>query len=74
MGAAWPKGHVTGLKARGGFTVDLHWADMTLERVTIRSAFGEKATLVLGDHRLPLTLKKDQSASFSLRAEGLVKL
>lgn len=71
---AWPKGHVTGLKARGGFTVDLHWADMTLERVTIRSAFGEKATLVLGDHRLPLTLKKGQSASFSLRAEGLVKL
>lgn len=71
---AWPKGHVTGLKARGGFTVDLHWADMTLERVTIRSAFGEKATLVLGEHRLPLTLKKGQSASFGLRAGGLVKL
>ncbi|MCA1936984.1 MAG: glycoside hydrolase family 95 protein [Asticcacaulis sp.] len=71
---AWPKGHVTGLKARGGFTVDLHWADMTLERVTIRSAFGEKAMLVLGDHRLPVTLKKGQSATFSLRAEGLVKL
>jgi alpha-L-fucosidase 2 len=71
---AWPKGHVTGVKARGGFTVDLHWADMTLERVTIRSAFGEKATLVLGDHRLPLTLKKGQSATFGLRAEGLVKL
>ncbi|MFP1131819.1 glycosyl hydrolase family 95 catalytic domain-containing protein [Asticcacaulis sp. W401b] len=71
---AWPKGHVTGLKARGGFTVDLHWADMTLERVTIRSAFGEKATLVLGEHSLPVTLKKGQSATFSLRAEGLVKL
>lgn len=71
---AWPKGHVTGLKARGGFTVDLRWVDMTLERVTIRSAFGEKATLVLGDHRLPLTLKKGQSASFALRAGDLVML
>ena len=70
---AWPKGHVTGLKARGGFTVDLHWADMTLERVTIRSAFGEKTTLVLGDDRLPLALKKGQSATFGLRAGGLVR-
>ncbi|ADU15048.1 glycoside hydrolase family 95 protein [Asticcacaulis excentricus] len=71
---AWPKGRVTGLKARGGFTVDLHWADMTLERVTIRSAFGEKATLVLGAHRLPLTLKKGRSASFGLRDGDLLRL
>lgn len=71
---AWPKGRVTGLKARGGFTVDLHWADMTLERVTIRSAFGEKATLVLGAHRLPLTLKKGRSANFGLRDGDLLRL
>ncbi|UDF05552.1 glycoside hydrolase N-terminal domain-containing protein [Asticcacaulis sp. AND118] len=70
---AWPKGKITGLKARGGFTVDLHWADMTLDKVTVTSAFGEAATLSLGAHKLPLRLKKGQSATFGLGANGFVR-
>jgi len=38
--AAWPAGRVSGVRARGGFTIDLEWADRALTRATIRSSLG----------------------------------
>ena len=38
--SAWPSGHVTGLRARGGFEIDLSWKDRAVERVTVRSLRG----------------------------------
>jgi len=38
--SAWPSGAVTGLEARGGFTVDLTWADGELARAAIHSKLG----------------------------------
>jgi alpha-L-fucosidase 2 len=38
--SAWPSGRVTGLRARGGFEIDLAWKDRAVERVTVRSLRG----------------------------------
>jgi alpha-L-fucosidase 2 len=40
--SAWPKGKVTGLCARGGFEVDLHWEQANLTGSVIRSKLGER--------------------------------
>ena len=38
--SAWPEGSITGLKARGGFEVDMQWKDKHLTHAVIRSALG----------------------------------
>ena len=38
--SAWPAGKVTGLRARGGFELDIEWAGGTVRNVAIRSKLG----------------------------------
>jgi alpha-L-fucosidase 2 len=45
---AWPNGRVTGLRARGGFEVDLEWQNGTLHRATVRSTWGTTVRLRAG--------------------------
>jgi alpha-L-fucosidase 2 len=65
--SAWPTGRVTGLRARGGFEVDLSWRNGAVERATVRSMLGQPLRLRRGE-----TLRTvEQTASNEvLRFEG----
>lgn len=43
--SAWPNGKATGLHARGGFVVDLAWANGKLTRAVVHSALGGNCRL-----------------------------
>jgi alpha-L-fucosidase 2 len=43
--SAWPQGRVTGLRARGGFEVDLAWQDGKLTDAMICSKLGKPCRL-----------------------------
>jgi alpha-L-fucosidase 2 len=55
--AAWPSGRVTGLRARGGFEIDLTWKMGSVDRVTVRSLLGGPLRLRRGsvERALPRT-------------------
>lgn len=59
---AWSEGRLRGLRARGGFTVDLRWRDGALAAATIVSSHGNPCTVRA---RTPLQLGAVRS-----RAEG----
>ncbi len=57
----WPEGSVTGLRARGGFEVDIVWKDGKLTQAVIRSLQGNRCQLRYGQQTKSLNLKKNQS-------------
>jgi alpha-L-fucosidase 2 len=59
--SAWPTGNVTGLRARGGFTVDLAWTEGKLVSVVLHSASGTICRVRSGGKSVSLTLKPGAS-------------
>jgi alpha-L-fucosidase 2 len=47
--SAWPVGRVTGLRARGGFEIDLSWKNGSVDRVSVRSLLGRPLRLRRGE-------------------------
>ena len=55
--SAWPNGSVTGLRARGGFEIDLTWKDREVKWVKVKSLNGNPCTLRYGRHVNQLQIK-----------------
>jgi alpha-L-fucosidase 2 len=64
---AWPAGLATGLRARGGFEVDLEWRDGRLRRATIRSTWGTAARLRSGTAERTVSMQPGGSATWDGR-------
>jgi alpha-L-fucosidase 2 len=58
--SAWPAGHVTGLRARGGFQIELDWAGGKLTGTKIESTGGRRAVVRYGDHATEIELKSGE--------------
>ncbi len=59
--AQWKTGSVTGLCARGGFELDLTWAEGKLTAITLRSTTGRNIVLKYGQHLLPLSVERGKT-------------
>jgi len=70
---AWPSGSVKGLRARGGFEVDLKWMSSKLESATIRSILGNDCKVGLGEKTVsfPTQTGKSYGLDGDLRHAGL---
>jgi len=59
--SVWPKGSVTGLRARGGFEVDLKWDAGKLTSATLRSTGGTTCNVLYGGKVIPVSLKDGET-------------
>jgi len=58
---AWPAGHVSGLRARGGFEIaEMDWANGRVERLAILSTLGGPCALRIGSRTMTMMTKPGQ--------------
>ena len=62
---AWPEGKITGLRARGGFTVDITWKQGKIVSASIVSTLGNPCHLRCGPLSKELTLAKGERFEFN---------
>jgi alpha-L-fucosidase 2 len=60
--SSWASGEILGLRARGGYEVDIHWADHKLVDATIRSFTGAVPVVEVAGQRIDL--KSDPRVHF----------
>jgi len=63
--ATWPNGSLTGLKARGGFVVDIAWKNGVLTTAVIHSLQGQPCRVRYGAVTTELVINKGRSAVLS---------
>jgi alpha-L-fucosidase 2 len=62
--SAWKTGSVTGLKARGGYTVNIHWDNGVLVKAEIFSKYDRSVNLVYNDQRVPVNITAGETYLF----------
>jgi alpha-L-fucosidase 2 len=60
----WKTGSITGLKARGGVTVDLFWKNNKLEKAIFKTAHDSKFKLIYNDISEQIDIKKGETFEF----------
>ena len=55
---SWNKGYIKGLRARGGFEVDLTWDNGRLETATVKSNMGNSCRIRYGSLARDFDVKK----------------
>jgi alpha-L-fucosidase 2 len=69
---SWNAGSITGLRARGGFVVDIEWKESTPVRTVIRSTGGHKADVTFMGHTVRITLEPGQSVTLNSMLELII--
>src|SRR5882724_1317081 len=62
---AWKNGKVSGLRARGGFQVDMIWKNGKLISATVRSDTGEPCSVSYAGKTIDLKIKKGESVTLN---------
>lgn len=70
---AWPTGRISGLRARGGLTVDLEWRDGKLVECRLATNIGGEWRIRYGDESLPLKIPAGAKRRVRVREGKLVE-
>jgi alpha-L-fucosidase 2 len=62
---AWESGSVKGICARGGFEIEMEWKNKEIKKMIVSSKKGGQTTLIYGDKKQIITLKKDQKLAIN---------
>jgi len=62
---AWPEGSVKGLRARGGYTIDLIWENGKLVAAKVTASVDGTCKLQYGNKIIPIALKAGESKTLS---------
>ena len=60
---AWAEGSVSGIRARGGFTISMEWSKGKVARATVTSAKGGRATVAYNGKQAEINLKPGETAT-----------
>ncbi len=69
---AWPNGSVKGLRAKGGFEVDIEWKGGKLAFVNLHNINGEKCRIRYGGKTVDINLPRGKSCSLDCKLEEIL--
>ncbi len=59
--SAWKNGHIKGIKARGGLTLDISWENNQVKQVIIKADFDKEFDLIHQEKVIPIEMKRGET-------------